>query len=269
MIDHNVTVLLGRTAAMQSIAPTSSVSLDSAALFPKESLTESYSPAPATNVVESECFYIESSLPLHKENVLVSTFSNITDVSEVQVINSDQYCCPRTETLVRAEDPKLEDYYKAVKKPVLQSTGTTPSAAWVLLSLVLLSHIQKNATESIIGEMAQLYATASVNGHNRNKPYSKQLMIFCMTLAGYSAKAYSYLRSVAKKCIPTPETLKKYRNRVDGSPGFSLAALKMIKAKVAEMAEKSKNLFLSLSCDDISIRCVLPICFIPVKGAQA
>jgi hypothetical protein len=48
--------------------------------------------------------------------------------------------------------------------------------------------------------------------------------------------------------------LRKYRNKVDGSPGFSVAAFRMIKRKVSEINIKSKNLFLSLSCDDMSIR---------------
>jgi hypothetical protein len=94
----------------------------------------------------------------------------------------------------------------------------------------------------------------NVNGHQRNKPFSKRVVIFCLTLAGYLYKAYSYLRTVVKNCIPSTVTLRKYRNKVDGSPGFSSSALKMIKGKVDEMHQKSKYLFLSLSCDDMSIR---------------
>jgi len=41
---------------------------------------------------------------------------------------------------------------------------------------------------------------------------------------------------------------------VDGSPGFSLCALRMVKSKVEELAQDSKKLYLSLSCDDMSIR---------------
>ena len=75
-----------------------------------------------------------------------------------------------------------------------------------------------------------------------------------MTLAGYSTKAYNYLRDVADKCLPSTKTMQHYRKRVDGSPGFSAAALHMIKGKAAELKEKSKNLFVSISCDDMSIR---------------
>jgi hypothetical protein len=41
-------------------------------------------------------------------------------------------------------------------------------------------------------------------------------------------RAYSYLRNSVKNCLPSIGTLRKYRNRVHGSPGFSLAALHMI-----------------------------------------
>ena len=41
---------------------------------------------------------------------------------------------------------------------------------------------------------------------------------------------------------------------MDGSPGFSAAALRMLKRKVAELEETSRKLFVSISCDDMSIR---------------
>jgi hypothetical protein len=251
LIDHNYTAVPGRIAVMESTSPPSADSSDCPLLFPVQCNSDKpHSPDRATNVIETECSCMTLFLPLQEGTAEVCEHRDTAAAVE----NSDQYRRTYTESVLQAEDPELEDYYKAVTKPVTQFT--TPLAAWVLVSIFLLSYIHKNATDSIIGEMSQLYAIASVNGHKRNKPYSKQLMIFCLTLAGYSAKAYSYLRSVAKKCIPTPETLKRYRNRVDGSPGFSLAALKMIKSKVAEMADNSKKLFLSLSCDDISIRAV-------------
>ena len=152
-----------------------------------------------------------------------------------------------------ADDPELEELQRPSPTGHV-NTPSTPLAAWVLVTLLLLSFIQKNSTDNIIGEMSQLYAMASLHGNRRNKPYSKRMMIFCMTLAGYSARAYGYFRSVVKNCVPSPVTLRNYRKRVDGSPGFSSAALNMIKHKVNEMHEKSRKLFVSLSSDDMSIR---------------
>ena len=138
--------------------------------------------------------------------------------------------------------------------PGTRHNFATPAAAWVLLSIFLLNYIQSTYSDNVINEISQLVTLKTAENKKRNKPFSKRLMIFCLTLAGYSSKAYSYLRTVTKSSIPCRETLRKYRNRVDGSPGISCAALKMITNKVAEMHEKSKKLFLSLACDDMSIR---------------
>ena len=51
-------------------------------------------------------------------------------------------------------------------------------------------------------------------------------MIFCMTLAGYSARAYSFIRDVANKCLPSQKTLRNYRKRVDGKIVFSFISMK-------------------------------------------
>ena len=103
--------------------------------------------------------------------------------------------------------------------------------------------------------MSELFLDGTVRGNKkRNKAYSRKIMIFCMTLVGYSTKAYSFLRESAQKCLPSVQTLRNYRKRVDGSPGFSTTAMNMIKQKVTEMHNESKQLFLSVSCDDMSIR---------------
>jgi hypothetical protein len=197
-----------------------------------------------------------SSIPLTSntevpENSMIHQASGVDNV--VSAENSLQQCSS-SGPICPAGDPEIEVYKDEVKNT--RQKQDIPLVTWVLVSLFLLSAIQKTATESLVGEMSQLFADSQRNGHRRNKPYSKRIMIFCMTLAGYSAKAYRYLRSSVNYCIPSPETLKNYRNRVDGSPGFSSAALKMVKSKVIEVAETSRKLFLSLSCDDISIRCI-------------
>lgn len=129
-----------------------------------------------------------------------------------------------------------------------------PAAAWILVCLFLLFQLLNNTSENVIREMFILYIRQSCRGSKSNQPYSRALMMFCLTIAGYSARSYRYLREVAKKCLPSLETLRKYRKRVDGSPGISAAALKMIKAKAAELNLSSRKLFIGLSCDDMSIR---------------
>lgn len=130
----------------------------------------------------------------------------------------------------------------------------TPVAAWILVMLIFLNMIQNNSSGSVIIEMFQLYLRQTVVNSKRTKPYTKAIMIFCLTLAGYSARAYKFIRGVSKNSLPSMSTLRKYRKRVDGSPGFSSAALQMVRNKVAEMNKISRKLYVSLSCDDMSIR---------------
>jgi hypothetical protein len=215
------------------------------------------SPASFPNTSEQTVPPNSSSIPLPSdtavhENSMIHQASG--EDKEVSAENNLMQECRRSGPICPAGDPEIEVYKDELKNT--RKNQDIPLVTWVLVSLFLLSAVQKTATESLVGEMSQLYADSQRNGHRRNKPYSKRIMIFCMTLAGYSAKAYRYLRSSVNYCIPSPETLKNYRNRVDGSPGFSSAALKMVKSKVIEVAETSRKLFLSLSCDDISIRCI-------------
>lgn len=149
-------------------------------------------------------------------------------------------------------DDKLAD------KPKEKIHLTVDPVTWILVLIFVLNyfiHARQFGSDSLVFEIFNLFGDLQRKGNNRpNKPYSRKVMIFCLTLAGYSAKAYRYLRWAFQNCLPAPKTLQRYRNRIDGSPGFSLAALKMIKNKVLEMRNEGNKLFLSLSCDDISIR---------------
>ena len=82
-----------------------------------------------------------------------------------------------------------------------------PAAAWVLVTLLLIQMYQAR-TANIFGEMSELFLDGTVRGNKkRNKAYSRKIMIFCMTLVGYSTKAYSFLRESAQKCLPSVQTL--------------------------------------------------------------
>lgn len=151
-----------------------------------------------------------------------------------------------------APDPDIEIMPRGnVNKDMSKNT---PAAAWILVLLLLLFTIQNNCNGNIVSQIFQLYLRQAFVNTKRNKPYPREIMIFCLTIAGYSARAYKFLRDAAKNCLPSERTLRRYRRRVDGSPGFSSSALKMIENKVQEMASASHRLFLSLSCDDMSIR---------------
>jgi len=154
-----------------------------------------------------------------------------------------------TETVASAPDPDIEIFSD---KSIMKKQGT-PAAAWILVCLLLLHTLKNSANSSVIHELFQLYSHTLIHNSKANKPYSRSMMIFCMTMAGYSTRAYKYLREVAKNCLPTTGTLRKYRKRVDGSPGISAAALQMITRQVNKLKHTSQRLFISLSCDDMSI----------------
>ena len=61
--------------------------------------------------------------------------------------------------------------------------------------------------------------------------YSPQLRAFAMTLAFYSAKAYSYVRETFELALPSPATLREWYSSVDGTPGFTEEAFLALKAK--------------------------------------
>ena len=151
-----------------------------------------------------------------------------------------------------AEDPVIEIMQHSSKRGG-NVRDQTPVAAWILVNIILIHMLQKTS-QSLLGQMYNVSIEAALKETKRNKPYPRQIMIFCLTLAGYSAKAYTFLREATSKCLPSPWTLKKYRMRIDGAPGFSQQALNMVRRKVSELKDKSKNLFVSLSCDDMAIR---------------
>ena len=65
------------------------------------------------------------------------------------------------------------------------------------------------------------------------------MVMFCMTKAGYSIKAYISLRKTFEKCPPSASTLTRYQSRIDRSSGFSKPALNM--SKVEDKRNKGKQ----------------------------
>jgi len=111
-----------------------------------------------------------------------------------------------------AGDPEIEvlQYNLHEGRRNLSSTRT-PAVAWVLCTLYLLNMLHTIYTENVAGEICADMAQGKVPSGKQRKPYSRRIMIFAMTLAGYSWNAYSYLRTTVKNCLPCRETLRKYR----------------------------------------------------------
>ena len=76
-----------------------------------------------------------------------------------------------------------------------------PAAAWILVLLLALQMLQNNSANSVVAEIFQLYLHKACVTKKRTKPYSRTIMIFCMTTAGYSTCAYRFLRKSANNCL--------------------------------------------------------------------
>ena len=77
----------------------------------------------------------------------------------------------------------------------------TAAAAWILVLLLALQMLQNNSANSVVAEIFQLYLHKACVTKKRTKPYSRTIMIFCMTTAGYSTRAYRFLRKSANNCL--------------------------------------------------------------------
>ena len=71
-------------------------------------------------------------------------------------------------------------------------------------------------------------------GFKAEKAYCDEVKKFALTLFGYSKKSYEYVRETFQKCLPAVSTIKKWLNKVDGSPGFNDHALAQLKRIVQE-----------------------------------
>ena len=77
---------------------------------------------------------------------------------------------------------------------------------------------------------------------------------FSLTMYGHSPVAYKFLRNCLGKSLPSRSTLQRYYSKVDCSPGMTANSLAMLSQKVEQMKSNSKELLISLSFDDMSIK---------------
>ena len=77
---------------------------------------------------------------------------------------------------------------------------------------------------------------------------------FSLTMYGHSPVAYKFLRNCLGKSLPSRSTLQRYYSKVDCSPGLTANSLAMLSQKVEQMKSNSKELLISLSFDDMSIK---------------
>lgn len=89
---------------------------------------------------------------------------------------------------------------------------------------------------------------------NSKGKFSPELRSFALTLQFYSAKAYDYVREVFNSVLPHPSTLRRWYKHIDGTPGFTAEAFKVLGVTVAENHKNNKKTYGCLMVDEIAIR---------------
>lgn len=93
----------------------------------------------------------------------------------------------------------------------------------------------------------------SLTKNTLKKEYNQELRSFSMCLAFYSTRAYKFVRSELNDILPHISTIRRWHQKVDGSPGFTLSAIPIIKQKIKAALEKQKTLTFSLIMDEVHL----------------
>lgn len=84
--------------------------------------------------------------------------------------------------------------------------------------------------------------------------YSPVLRTFALTLSFYSPRAYNFVRKTFNNSLPHINTICKWYQSVDGSPGFTKEAFCALKIKQYEATQQGKSILCNLVLDEMSIR---------------
>lgn len=102
---------------------------------------------------------------------------------------------------------------------------------------------------------ADLYATMKKKIQGKSKrpvyKYKPEFRKFCLTLHFLSPNAYRYVRRKFATCLPHPKTISKWYANIDGSPGLTGDAFKVLAAK---RKQSESNLPCALIVDEMAIR---------------
>lgn len=61
------------------------------------------------------------------------------------------------------------------------------------------------------------------------KKYEEDVRRFAITLHYFSLRAYNYVRSIFKNCLPHSKTLSRWYKTIDAKPGFTKEVLDLLK----------------------------------------
>lgn len=86
------------------------------------------------------------------------------------------------------------------------------------------------------------------------KEFPSILRTFATTLQFYSSRAYNYVRKTFMKSLPHPETIRRWYQKCDGTPGITKESIDTLKLKIREAKSKGKNLYFNLVIDEMCIK---------------
>lgn len=113
--------------------------------------------------------------------------------------------------------------------------------------------VQKNPkmNSSVVETIIKAYA-----GEPLPWKYEPAVRKFAVTTHFHSPRAYRFIREQLGNCLPHEKTLARWYSSIDGAPGFTQEALKMLKLRAVAAASSNppSKLICSLVFDEMNIR---------------
>lgn len=93
-------------------------------------------------------------------------------------------------------------------------------------------------------------------GRKKCQSYSETIRSFAITLHFYSPRAYKFVRDKFNKHLPNQTTIRKWHSNCTygGEPGVSREALRALSTLADKFTKEGKQLIVSISFDEMSIR---------------
>ena len=102
--------------------------------------------------------------------------------------------------------------------------------------------------DTVLNQILKKFASKKKNPLSKST-YPIELKTFAITVHYLSPRAYRFIRKKLNGALPSPSTITKWYQGVDGSPGFSSQGLAALK----ELASKGV-VVISLAKDEVHIR---------------
>ena len=204
-------------------------------------------------------------IPIEDVAEVVNSEPSSTSPAVVDTVSLEHdYCLEDAKVLKKKLDHRTEQYILVKKRLVAEKKKShylkkknLGSALKNLKTRGLLESSSTEHVQSLISPVLQKLVKRIERQKEApsSEEYPPEIRIFASTLQFYSTKAYEYARQTFSKALPHLSTIRKWYGNIDGSPGFSTQALKLLEQKVEYAEEKKKpEVIVSLMLDDMSIK---------------